>query len=67
MTPADFRRTRSTVVRSLPSNWDIYGGAYASVEEFITMCRTCHGEAPTLEETPDGWASDSGKLLLVRH
>lgn len=36
---------------------------FASVDEFLTMCRTAFGEAPKLTLRADGWHDDQGLVL----
>lgn len=36
---------------------------FASVDEFLTMCRAVFGEAPTLTLRADGWHDDGGRVL----
>ncbi len=37
---------------------------YASVGEFLEMCRDCFGEAPSLHEVGDGLWHDADGLVL---
>jgi hypothetical protein len=47
-------------------NWDNTGSTYVSVEEFLDMCRECHGEAPDLQEKRDGlWFDVANELVLA--
>nr|AKH48112.1 hypothetical protein [uncultured marine virus] len=38
---------------------------YQSIEEFLSMCRDCFGEAPTLREELNGEWSDDESTVLV--
>jgi hypothetical protein len=38
---------------------------FASVEEFLEMCRIYFGQAPALTAQDDGWHDQTGELVLV--
>jgi hypothetical protein len=57
-------RAASDELRCVSDRYDADGAAYASVDEFLAMCRSVFGEAPELTRQADGWHDDRGPVLV---